>query len=118
MLERHQHVAPTAGMFPGWSADLNPYGVRFLDNLARHTRHAKSVTCFGYTAYVSGPLDSSLIYLLALVRAENACNYLKQHGLATKQVITPLGARNPILPNTDDQNRARNRRVEVTITHG
>lgn len=54
--------------------------------------------------------------LLSERRAESVVNYLLDSGIAEERLVARgYGLRNPIVPNTSEENRALNRRVEFTI---
>lgn len=49
-------------------------------------------------------------------RAESVKSYLVTHGVTEKNIVTKgYGESRPLVPNTSDENRAKNRRVEVKI---
>jgi outer membrane protein OmpA-like peptidoglycan-associated protein/tetratricopeptide (TPR) repeat protein len=53
---------------------------------------------------------------LSLKRAGSVTEYLAAHGIAAERIRSQgYGETRPVVPNTSDENRARNRRIEVTI---
>lgn len=53
---------------------------------------------------------------LSLKRARSVMEYLTAHGIAAGRITSQgYGETRPVVPNTSDENRARNRRIEVTI---
>ncbi|HRK02367.1 MAG TPA: flagellar motor protein MotB [Oligoflexia bacterium] len=58
-------------------------------------------------------------YELSMARAVSVMQYLvKNHGMGEDRVIpTGAGAREPLVPNTSVENRAKNRRVELTLMY-
>ena len=90
-----------------------------LDKVAEFMKaHPKSYALIaGYTDDV-GTKDHN--EALSRARAEAVGGYLKEkHGIADSQIVLLwYGLTNPIVPNDSPENRAKNRRVEVTVGLG
>ncbi|GHT65859.1 hypothetical protein FACS189452_00740 [Bacteroidia bacterium] len=53
---------------------------------------------------------------IGALRANVVRDYLIQHGIASKRIQTKsVGSRRPIVPNTDEASRRKNRRVEIKL---
>jgi outer membrane protein OmpA-like peptidoglycan-associated protein len=53
---------------------------------------------------------------LSLQRAGSVMEYLVSRGIAPKRIVTAgYGKNRPIVPNVTPENRAKNRRVELTL---
>ncbi len=57
--------------------------------------------------------------MLSLARANSVMNYLVKHaGLSPDQIVVQgFGETKPIVPNTSEENRQKNRRVEIIVTY-
>ena len=86
-----------------------------LDRIARALASAgkRQILVEGHTADVGRPEAEAA---LSLRRAKRTVDELVARGLpAALFVYRGLGATDPLVPNTSEENRARNRRVEITI---
>ena len=67
----------------------------------------------GYTDDIGGDAYNQR---LSEQRAQTVVTWLRKHGIApTRLTAKGHGKRDPKVPNTSDENRAQNRRVEITI---
>lgn len=68
----------------------------------------------GYTARAGSYEEREI---LSKERAEAVANFLLECGVLKREYVYTrgLGAKNPIVPNNSEKNKARNRRVEITI---
>ncbi|MDR1416729.1 MAG: OmpA family protein [Prevotellaceae bacterium] len=97
------------------SWQLSPAAKKELARVAATLKRNKSarVTLSGHTCDRSGP---SVNMRLSRKRAEAAAAYLQQAGISAKRIsIDAYGQSQPLAPNTSEQNRAKNRRVEISI---
>ena len=55
---------------------------------------------------------------LSLLRANAAMDYIVRKGIARNRITAVgYGKRMPLVPNTSEENRAKNRRVEFKVTN-
>ncbi|MDR0419110.1 MAG: OmpA family protein [Prevotellaceae bacterium] len=97
------------------SDNLTPASKRELSKVIRVLKENRSanVTVAGYTCNVSSELTNMR---LSRKRAESVASYLKQAGINSNRItVEAFGQANPMVPNSSDANRAKNRRVEITI---
>lgn len=113
---RVSYVTPGAVLFTTESATIMPAAgaalQAILDRIERS--HPSSLLL------VEGHTDDrgSAAYGLDLSRrrAASVADWLVNHGVARARITTRgLGERNPAVPNTNDTNRAKNRRVVITV---
>lgn len=92
-------------------ATLSNYTLELKNYLDKYPN--KSVEIIGYTDDI-GDEESNLWY--GQQRANNVRDYLISQGIP-KNKITALskGESNPIVPNENEENRAKNRRIEITV---
>jgi len=88
--------------------------MNYLDRVAEATKNS------GQKIYLTGHTDNhsstSFNYQLGLKRANKIANYLKRKGVPAKQIIVrSKGETAPIAPNSTDEGRQKNRRVELKI---
>jgi outer membrane protein OmpA-like peptidoglycan-associated protein len=94
---------------------LSPAAKRELSRVAAILKRNKSarVTLSGHTCDKSSP---SVNIRLSQRRATAASAYLQQLGISVRRISTAAyGLSQPLAPNTSERNRAKNRRVEITI---
>jgi outer membrane protein OmpA-like peptidoglycan-associated protein len=97
------------------SHELSPASKRELARVAAILKRNKSarVTLSGHTCDKS---SLSVNMRLSQKRAEAASGYLQQLGVSAGRIsIEAHGYNQPLAPNTSERNRAKNRRVEVTV---
>ncbi len=88
-----------------------------LDELTTALRqHPKtSIRIIGHTDSTG---DEAYNLRLSVQRASEVANYLKTNGIAAKRITaTGQGERNPVATNKTASGRAKNRRVEVLVSH-
>lgn len=96
-------------------AGLNDQAREFLEDLARLLRKDPAVhlEIVGHTDNV-GSADAN--GRVAQDRARAVQQFLQQQGIAAERLrIVSKGATEPLVPNSSDENRARNRRVEFIM---
>ena len=106
-------------LFPSGLADLNPQAGPILDDIAaiakRYPEH--HVRIEGHSDNI--PISTEQFpsnWELSAVRATTVLRYLIGRGINPHRLTaTGYGALFPLLPNTTDTNRARNRRVEFVL---
>lgn len=99
--------------YASWT--LSPAAKKELSRVAATLRRSKSarVILKGHTCNTSSP---SVNIRLSQKRAEAASSYLQQAGVSARRIsVEAYGLSQPLVPNTSERNRAKNRRVEITI---
>ncbi len=98
------------------SAELTPKEKKKLDSIAEILREhgERDLLITGHTAKV-GPEKTSQI--LSVQRARSVARYLMSKKIREKKqiFIRGMGSSKPVAPNTTEEGRKRNRRVEITI---
>jgi chemotaxis protein MotB len=106
-------------LFPSGSAELKATSLETLDKLAEALRTLKNeIRVEGHTDNV--PIKTTLFpsnWHLSVARALNVGYYLiNRHNLTAERVtVVGYSEYHPLLPNTSDQNRSRNRRVDIVV---
>ena len=106
-------------LFSSGSADFKASSLAVLDSLASVLKKIPNdIRIEGHTDNV--PISSPQFpsnWHLSVARAVNAGFYLIQkHGLDPEKVsVVGYAEYRPLVPNTSDENRARNRRVDIVI---
>jgi chemotaxis protein MotB len=106
-------------LFASGSADLKASSLTMLDQLAEALRKmSNDVRVEGHTDNV--PIHSQAFpsnWHLSVGRALNVGYYLiEQHGIDPEKVsVVGYAEYRPLLPNTTDESRARNRRVDIVV---
>ena len=93
--------------------DLRPEAKVILDQLAGSLNENEEikVTLEGHTDNIGSP---SFNQKLSLKRATSAANYLTSKGVNTQRIATEgKGETAPLVPNTTQEGRDRNRRIEI-----
>ncbi len=111
-------AVPGSVLFASGKAALRDSGQSSLDAIAATIRAeypTKDIFVFGHTddqpIRKSGWEDN---YELSAQRALTVVRYLKDHGISpTRLIACGAGEHRPEVPNTNKENRARNRRVEI-----
>jgi chemotaxis protein MotB len=108
--------------FPVGSAKLRLPALRSLDKVAKMLKSSnKRLIIEGHTddqQITGGQIDSN--WELASLRATSVVRYLiKYHDIDSKRLAAISYAdTKPLVPNTTDENRAKNRRIEILIVNG
>jgi outer membrane protein OmpA-like peptidoglycan-associated protein len=102
-------------MFKTDSARILPRTRQTLAAVARRLAgRVRSVSCTGHTDAV-GRANYNLT--LGLARANAVCRYLQAHGVKGAIDVASRGEGSPRSSNAIPAGRARNRRVELTVTY-
>ena len=110
-------IAETRVTFESASVDIARDSRRALDGLA-----AALTECEDVTIAITGHTDSSgrrsRNLQLSQYRADAVAQYLRSSNIATNRITTRgAGESEPLTSNTTRQGRARNRRIEIEISH-
>lgn len=111
---------PAEVMFAPGETDLNPQAERYLKPLAELFLRKKdqTINIRGFTDD-SQPSATSRFrdnWELSSLRAVSVLRYFLKAGIESKRLTaTGLGELDPLFPNTTEENRARNRRVEFML---
>lgn len=106
---------PSSITFGFDSAQLTPQAMSALDSVANVLNHypESNITVTGHTDDIG---SESYNLKLSDQRAGGVSNYLVQHGVNYARITQKgMGKSMPKVPNTSDDNRAQNRRVELAI---
>jgi len=110
---------PEMLLFRSGSADLQPVGLILLDTLASLFRGVrKQLIIQGHTDSI--PIKRNFLYAsnlhLSSARALNVGYYLIQRGIDKNLCSTQaFGESQPLVPNTTEEGRQKNRRVEIML---
>ena len=106
-------------MVGSWVPDraiLTPVGIEFVRGLRGKLIAVSALRCDGNDA--SAPVSSVDALRLSADRAAVVCASVKRlGGIRAPTEIVGHGASHPIASNATEARRARNRRVEVELTH-
>lgn len=92
-------------------ATLSNYALELKTYLNKYPN--KNVLLVGHTDNVG---DENANQYFGLERANNVKNYLASQGIPIEKLTTESkGESNPIAPNDTEENRAKNRRIEITV---
>ncbi len=111
---------PAEVMFAPGETELNPQAERYLKPLADLfvRKKEQSINIRGFTDD-SQPSPTSRFrdnWELSSLRAVSVLRYFLKAGIDSKRLTaTGLGELDPLFPNTTEENRARNRRVEFML---
>ncbi len=98
------------------SAELTPQASHALDSVAKVLNRYPEST-INIAGYTDDTGSDSYNQKLSEQRALSVSSYLSQHGIEYNRLSTQgYGESNPKVPNTSEENRAQNRRVELSIT--
>lgn len=102
--------------FPGGGIDLDPMAKAKLDIILEFVKADPTINSF----QIDGHADNSGNRLtnrdLSRRRALAVQEYLKAHGIPVEQISVRFhGERYPLVPNTSEANRAKNRRVTLRL---
>lgn len=102
--------------FENGSAWLTPSGKRVLDEMTETLKrvNAKKIDLIGHTDD-KGSRDRNMA--LSIARADSVKIYFVAKGLPPELIATNgMGPDQPIMPNTSDEGRKRNRRIEFRVS--
>lgn len=106
-------VVPSDGMFRSGRTDLMPRGMRAMLRIARRLVGVPAIRCTGHTDSI-GP--AAYNQALGLARARVTCRFLRRHGVRSRMRIASAGEHHPRATNRTARGRARNRRVDISVT--
>jgi hypothetical protein len=110
-----EHFVTPPGAWMPDTAALSTRGRRFLRSKRARLIAVAALRCDGYSAKVRE--DSPNATRISVARAAVACAALQRRGMDATPNVIGHGDSRPIASNATAAGRARNRRVEVTITH-
>ncbi len=97
------------------SADLTPQAQTGLDSVASVLNHYPEST-ISITGHTDDKGTDSYNQKLSERRAASVSNYLSSHGVNYSRLSQQgMGKRMPKVPNTNEENRSQNRRVELVV---
>lgn len=111
---------PSGVLFAKGEVELSPEGEKTLGTLRDFflKNKTQTINIKGYTDD-SQPLPGSRFkdnWEISALRAVNALRFFVRSGIESNRLTaTGLGDLDPLLPNTSEENRARNRRVEFVL---
>jgi predicted extracellular nuclease len=112
---RVEHFTTPAGSWLPDQAKLTARGRSFVRGLRGKLIAVASLRCDGHDADLRG--TSVTTSRLSLARAATMCVALRTLGVRPRPRLAGHGSSDPIASNATRSGRAKNRRVEVTITH-
>jgi outer membrane protein OmpA-like peptidoglycan-associated protein len=112
---RVEHFMTAAGSWVPDQAKLTARGRSFVRGLRGKLIAVASLRCDGHDADLRG--TSVTTSRLSLARAATMCDALRTLGVRPRPRLAGHGSSDPIASNATRSGRAKNRRVEVTITH-
>ena len=112
---RVEHFMTAAGSWVPNQAKLTARGRSFVRGLRGKLIAVASLRCDGHDAGLRGTSVSTS--RLSLARAATMCDALRTLGVRPRPRLAGHGSSDPIASNATRAGRAKNRRVEVTITH-
>lgn len=116
LLPSRVKVTPATGIFTHQSATLTTAARAWVKATAKQLDGAKSVRCTGHTAR-SGKGIPEANRRLGLRRAKAICGALKRAGVKVTTSTVTAGETQPRSSNRTAAGRAKNRRVELTVTY-
>jgi hypothetical protein len=114
ILRREQLTTPSGSWIPD-QANLTARGRSFVRGLRGKLIAVASLRCDGHDANVRATSVASA--RLSLARAATLCDALGSLGVRARPRLAGHGDSDPIASNATRSGRAKNRRVEVTLTH-
>jgi outer membrane protein OmpA-like peptidoglycan-associated protein len=112
---RVEHFTTPAGSWAPDQAKLTARGRSFVRALRGKLIAVASLRCDGHDADLRA--TSVTTSRLSLARAATMCDALRTLGVRPRPRLAGHGSSDPIASNATRSGRAKNRRVEVTITH-
>lgn len=116
LLPARVKVVPAHGLFAHQSAALTPAARAWVKTTAKQIGTAKAVRCTGHTAR-SGKGIPEANRRLGLRRAKAICAALKREGVKVTTSTVTAGETQPRSSNRTAAGRAKNRRVELSVTY-
>ena len=113
---RVEHFMTPAGSWAPDQAKLTARGRSFVRGLRGKLIAVASLRCDGHEADLRGT-SGVTTSRLSLARAATMCDALRKLGVRPRPRLAGHGSSDPIASNGTRSGRAKNRRVEVTITH-
>lgn len=121
LLPARVKVTPATGIFADRSAQLTSSARAWVKTTAKQLGSAQSVRCVGHTSRSRGgspeAIRRSANHRLGLARAKAICAELKRAGVKVKTTTATAGETKPRSSNRTAGGRAKNRRVELTVTY-
>jgi type IX secretion system PorP/SprF family membrane protein len=98
------------------SAEVNPAMIPKLNELVEELKEHPHVTVkiTGHTDHLG---EESQNMELSLARAKAVEKYLKDKGVTNKMIVKGEGEHKPIAPNSTEEGRRKNRRVDVEVLY-
>jgi CshA-type fibril repeat protein len=103
---------PRSIRFSERSREINLADVAYLKTIRGKLTGASTISCVGHAESMGG---DAFTLALALARAKNVCALLVASGLSAEVRTSGVVHQEPTGKNDTEANRARNRRVDVTI---
>ena len=104
----------TGVLFDFGAYDLDMKDRLIIDKMIKELRPDSRIKVVGYTCDIGTDQDNQT---LSEDRADAVKKYLMDRGVEESKIITEgMGEKNPVAENTSDDNREKNRRVELIIT--
>ena len=98
------------------SSTLNASSYAGLDRLVENLKMNSDVS-IELSAHTDDIGSDAYNFKLSDQRAASVAEYLVTKGIAKSRIISKgYGKTMPLVPNTSDENRAKNRRVELKVT--
>ena len=112
---RVERFTTPAGSWAAGAAALTRRGERFLRSLRGKLIAVASLRCEGHSANLRGTKVTASA--VSLARAAAMCDALRELGVRARPRLADRGESQPTASNATKSGRAKNRRVEVTVTH-
>jgi outer membrane protein OmpA-like peptidoglycan-associated protein len=105
-------------LFDFGKSELKQEGIEAVKKMASQLANIEkaTVTILGYTDDIGTDFSNQK---LSLTRAESVAKVLRESLNLNAQFVfktSGLGKQNPVVPNTSDENRKKNRRVEILVS--
>lgn len=98
------------------SAELKSNSFKYLSNIGKLLLGNKNMLLI-IDGHTDSDADEDYNFSLSAKRAQSVRNYLTKMGISKSRLIIDFyGESDPIVPNNNDVNKQKNRRVEFTVT--